>query len=149
MRPARETTVHIRQQSPHVCERPSAGLVGGGKMTTGKQNKLLRLCVRFFLHCFQGQPGVMGVEGQPGLAGYTVSYRYWSFCLEMRGGMNVQKQMMCSLCAVQTSLHVSCRSPLVAEASEKVSGAEITTLAKSECASISLTPFKGSSGFLP
>lgn len=43
----------------------------------GKQNKQptdpLLLCVNF-LHCFQGQPGVMGVEGQPGLAGYTVSF---------------------------------------------------------------------------
>lgn len=27
----------------------------------------------FFLHRFQGQPGVMGMEGQPGLPGYTVS----------------------------------------------------------------------------
>lgn len=33
-----------------------------------------KLCVHFFfLYCFQGQPGVMGMEGQPGLPGYTVS----------------------------------------------------------------------------
>ena len=31
------------------------------------------LHLHILLH-FQGQPGVMGIEGQPGLAGYTVSF---------------------------------------------------------------------------
>lgn len=31
------------------------------------------LCCVYFLQFFQGRPGVMGLEGQPGLAGYTVS----------------------------------------------------------------------------
>lgn len=37
--------------------------------TNGCKNK----CV-CFLHDFQGHPGVMGPEGMPGIAGYTVSY---------------------------------------------------------------------------
>lgn len=87
------------------------------------------LCA-FFLHCFQGQPGVMGVEGQPGLAGYTVSYRYWSFCLYICRGYECAKTNdVFSLYRANRSLHVSCRPPLVAEASEKVSGADIIATA--------------------
>lgn len=130
--------------------------VGGGKDDDGEAKHTAQTCVRFFLHCFQGQPGVMGVEGQPGLAGYTVSYRYWSFLPVYAGGMNVQKQMMCSLCTVQTEacawaadLHLLPRPPRRCQALKLQPRLQIATLAKSECASISLTAFKESSGFLP
>lgn len=37
-----------------------------------QESKINFVCI-FFLLCFQGQPGVMGMEGQPGLPGYSVS----------------------------------------------------------------------------
>lgn len=70
------------------CKKPSAGSVGGVKDDGGEAKQTLLALTRvwlvciFFLRCFQGQPGVMGVEGQPGLAGYTVSCHYWFLCMK-------------------------------------------------------------------
>lgn len=84
--------------------------------------------VHFFsLHCFQGQPGVMGVEGQPGLAGYTVSCHCCS-CMWRRYGRAKTDDAFTLYCA-NRGLHVRCRAALIAEASGKVSSAEIRAAA--------------------
>lgn len=60
-----------------VCLRPRLYLEWKSRTNSTRTDSLL-FCVHF-PHCFQGRPGVMGIEGQPGLAGYTVSFSFLWF----------------------------------------------------------------------
>lgn len=134
-----------------MCERPSAGLMGEEKMTTGKQIKRRsHWSARAWLVCIFSAL-LSGSAWSHGRRRATRTGRIHSeLPLLVFMPMNGQSQMMCSHYTVQTEarvwgagLRLLRRPPRRCPVAKLEPRLQITTaLAESECASITLAPFK-------
>lgn len=104
--------------------------VGGGKDDDGEAKHTAQTCVRFFSALLSGSAWSHGCRRA------TRTSRIHSelpllvfFACICRGYECAKTNDVFTLYRANRSLRVSCRSPLVAEASEKVPGAEITATA--------------------